>query len=309
MGATWSVKVVTLGSMPAHARAEIDRAIRDDLALVNRRMSTWDPDSELSRFNASASVAPVAISRETFDVLQGAVEINRLTGGAFDITLAPLVDAWGFGAVAAPSSPDEATLAGLREAVGANLLELDEAGPTARKKDPRVRCDVSAIAPGYAADRLAALLAARGYGDFLVDVGGELVARGRNDRGTPWQVAIERPQVDGRAIERTVSLRDLAIATSGDYRKYHEVDGRRVAHVVDPRTARPIEHRLASASVVHGDAMRADALATAMMVLGPDEGLALAEREHLAVLFLVRNAAGGFDERASSRFAAVTGSN
>jgi thiamine biosynthesis lipoprotein len=140
----------------------------------------------------------------------------------------------------------------------------------------------------------------------VTQVGGELRARGRNDAGEPWQIAVERPQTEGRVVERMVSLTDLAIATSGDYRNYYEVDGERVAHILDPRTGRPIRHRLASVTVVDELAVRADALSTAIMVLGPDDGLALAQQIDLAALLIVRDDAGGFMQRTTARFDALT---
>jgi thiamine biosynthesis lipoprotein len=164
---------------------------------------------------------------------------------------------------------------------------------------------VSAVAPGYAADRLWAQLAERGFTDFLVDVGGELRTRGRNERGEPWRIAIDRPEPGGDAVQRTVSISNLAITTSGDYRKYREVDGLRVTHILDPRTGRPIAHRLASVTVIDELAVRADGLATALMVLGTGEGLALAEKLKLAALFIERTG-DGFSERATRRFEEMT---
>jgi FAD:protein FMN transferase len=179
---------------------------------------------------------------------------------------------------------------------------------TVRKLRPGIVCEFSALAPGYAADRLAAILMERGVTDFLVDVGGEFRARGRNDADMPWQIAVERPLEQGRMIERVVPVSDGAIATSGDYRNYHEVDGVRVAHILDPRTGRPVRHRLASVTVITDLAVRADALSTALMVLGPEEGYALAESLDLAVLFIMRAADGdGFQSRSTPRFEALAG--
>jgi thiamine biosynthesis lipoprotein len=169
-----------------------------------------------------------------------------------------------------------------------------------------VQCDLSSIVPGYAADRLSRELTDRGFTDFLVDVGGEVLARGRNKAGAPWQVAIERPQLHGDAIQRLVPISNLAITTAGDYRKYREVDGQRVAHILDPRTGRPLTHRLASVTVIDELAVRADAFDTALMVLGTDEGLALATKLNLAALFIER-AGDGFSERATPRFDAIAG--
>lgn len=308
MGTTWSVRLVAGASGPAGAEIEeLREALSADLARVNALLSTWDPESELSRFNRSVSLDPFPVSAETFEVFRWAQALSAETGGAFDVTVGPLVDAWGFGAQEdAQAVPDEGTIARLREKSGMHLLTLDPEGQWIQKAHPAVRGDVSAIAPGYAADRLAALLTDRGFADFLVDVGGELVARGRNENGATWRVAVERPGgTSARSIERVVPLTDAAIATSGDYRNYHEIDGVRVAHILDPRTGRPIAHRLASVTVIDRLAVRADALATALMVLGPDEGLALADRLDLAALLLVRRADGGFDARTSRRFDSV----
>jgi thiamine biosynthesis lipoprotein len=308
MGASWAVTLVTgAQALDASESEAVRAAITEDLARVNALMSTWDAGSELSRFNRSPSLEPFPVAPETFEVLRWAETIAAETGGAFDITVGPLVNAWGFGVQDDPEArPDEDEIARARGDTGMHLLELDPDGQWVRKRRPDVQCDVSALVPGYAADRIAALLALRGFSNFLVDVGGELVARGRTEDGVPWRVAVERPGASsGRVIERVVSLSDAAVATSGDYRNYHEVDGERVAHILDPRTGRPIRHQLASATVVDSRAVRADALATALMVLGPDEGLALAERLDVAALLLVRRPDGGFDTRASARFDAL----
>ena len=270
-------------------------------------MSTWDAESELSRFNRSTSLEPFTVSPETFEVFRWSLDLGVLTGGALDVTVAPLIDAWGFGPGGRRDGPPGADeIARLRDAVGSRHLELDAAALTVRKARPDVRCDFSALAAGYAADRIWTRLAEQGLTDFLIDMGGELRARGRNDADDPWQIAIERPQARGRLVERMVPISDLAIATSGDYRNYYEVDGERIAHILDPQTGRPIRHRLASVTVIDALAVRADALATALMVLGPDDGFAFAEQVELAALFIVRDDAGGFTERATPRFDALT---
>lgn len=308
MGTTWSVKVVPGDHPLAPADSKgVDRRIRDDLARINLLMSTWDPESELSRFNRFGETEPFPVAAETFEVFRWSIQMAELTEGALDVTVAPLVEAWGFGAAPEEGSPpDPATLARLQEATGVHHLELDPDGRWVRKLRPDVQVDFSSIAPGYAADLVAGMLADEfGFTDFLVDVGGELVARGRNDEGQPWQVAIERPDRKGRSRARIVPVTDAAIATSGDYRNYREVDGERVSHIVDPRAARPVTHGLASVTVIDRLAVRADALATGLMVLGPEEGMALARRLDLPVLLLVRDAQGGFEEQMSPRFEAL----
>ncbi|MGE3508028.1 MAG: FAD:protein FMN transferase [Vicinamibacterales bacterium] len=304
MGSSWSVKLVPRArELPASEREAIDRQIRDLLTRIEGLMSTYDPASELSRFNESRSVEPFPVAPETFEVFAWAARLSADTGGALDVTVLPIVRAWGFGpaadTVAVP--PDDATLARLREFTGMNLLELDPNGTWIRKRKPEVECDFSALAPGYAADRIAGLLEARGLANFLIDVGGELVARGRNADGLLWRVAIERPEERARQVARVIPLENRAVATSGSYRNYREMNGRRVAHVIDPRTARAVDHRLASVTVVAASCVKADALATALLVLGPDEGVALAERLELAALFLIRTD-HGTEERTTRQF-------
>lgn len=308
MGTTWSVKLVSgSGGLAAADVTAIDREIRQHLTALEGLMSTWDPDSELSRFNRYREREPFRVSADTFAVFKWAVSLAGETGGALDVTVLPLVHAWGFGAGgdAGGAVPEASTLARLLESTGVRHLELDPDGQWVRKRRVELECDLSALAPGYAADRLAERLDQRGLAGFLIDVGGELVARGRGADGSPWRIAVERAEAARGRAARVVLLEDVAIATSGDYRNFREVNGVRLSHIIDPRTAHPVRHRLASVTVVEASCLRADALATALMVLGPDEGLALARRLNLAVLLLVRNDHAGFDERTTPRFDAL----
>jgi thiamine biosynthesis lipoprotein len=308
MGTTWSARLDSRGRTRqdlTQARAVIERS----LARVNDLMSTWKEDSELSRFNRHASAEPFPLSAETLEVLKLAKQVGRQSGGAFDVTVKPLVAAWGFGAGArAPGrGPDAAELAALRERVGLDLLELDAAGSTLRKRRSDVECDLSAIAKGFAVDQVVEALLALGWDAFLVEVGGEVAARGERPAGGPWRVGIERPDSAGRAVHARLLLRDGAMATSGDYRNYYEQDGRRLAHLIDPRSGRPVQHTLASVSVVHPRAVLADAWATALSVLGPEAGFAMARREGLAAYFLLRLPEGGFESRATPAYLALPG--
>ena len=303
MGGTFSVKVVTpKDELETPGLHDVDRALRSTLDRIEGLMSTWDRDSELSRFNRSTSLEAFAVSPETFEVFKWSMDVGMLTGGALDVTVGPLVDAWGFGPDGPRNPlPTDQEIARLREATGLDRIELNPAALTVRKTRPDVRCDLSSVVPGYAADRLSTELSTRGFTDFLVDVGGEVLARGRNQAGAPWQVAIARPVLHGDAIQRLVPISDLAITTAGDYRKYREVDGQRITHILDPRTGRPLTHRLASVTVIDALAVRADAFDTALMVLGMDEGFALARKLNLAALFIERTG-DGFTERATPRF-------
>ena len=212
MGGTFSVKVVTpKDELETPGLHDVDRVLRSTLDRIEGLMSTWDRDSELSRFNRSTSLEPFAASPETFDVFKWSIDVGILTGGALDVTIGPLVDAWGFG----PSGPRKTVppneeIARLREATGAGRLELNPKTLTVRKTRPEVQCDLSSVVPGYAADRLSVELEKRGFTDFLVDVGGEVLTRGRNETGAPWQIAIERPELRGDArSENPSSVRSM----------------------------------------------------------------------------------------------------
>jgi thiamine biosynthesis lipoprotein len=307
MGTTYSVKVVAPGLSPA-ARARLHGAIRSELAQVNALMSTYDPESELSRFNVFESAQPFGVSADTVAVLSAAREVSELTRGAFDVTVAPLVRAWGFGATeVAPGEPSAADLDRLRAIVGYRLLEIDPASARLSKTVPATTCDLSAIAKGWAVDQVAELLLERGHADFFVEIGGDLRAHGRRHDGRSWRAGIERPRVGKRSVFRVVELQDLAMATSGDYRNYYEKNGKRFSHIIDPRSGRPVSHRLASVTVLHADAMRADALATGLAVLGARAGAELAEREKLAAYFIEYRSGGGFLSTATPAFAALAG--
>lgn len=310
MGTTWAVKV----RAPEASAGEISRlreAIRGRLDLIDSLMSSYHSESEISRFNRFASTEPFPLSQATLEVLALAQEVSELSGGAFDVTVGPLVSAWGFGVAstgaseAPPPAPTAGELASVRERVGYGLLDLELATGRISKAHPEVECDLSAIAKGYAVDQLVAALRDLGYRDFLVEVGGELAARGRRPDGTRWRVAIERPDALGRSIYAVVGLEDQAMATSGDYRNFYQRDGVRLSHLIDPRVGRPIAHRLASVSVVDPSAARADALATALSVLGPVDGPALAEREGIPAYFILRAEAGETENLATSGFAGL----
>lgn len=299
MGTLFSVKVVA--PLDGAAAEILAGAVQAELDAINDAMSTYRADSELSRFNASEGDGVFPLTDATLDVLRVAMEVFEETGGAFDITVGPLVNAWGFGAETPETPPDEAALARLRQRVGSGLLVLEGGG--ARKLRPDVYCDLSAVAKGYAVDRVAMLLDARGYTRYMVEVGGEIRVRGVNASGLPWKLGVEKPDSGGRAVQQVISLTDRAMATSGDYRNYVELRGKRLSHLIDPRTGRPVDHALASVTVLHESCARADAYATALMVLGPNEGMALAERLGLAVFMLVRDGTE-FRELSSASFTA-----
>ena len=305
MGSRYSVRVVMAGGDEA-ANDQVRAAIDRELALVDRLFSGWNPSSEISRLNAHAATEPFAVSKETLQALELGRRASELSGGAFDVTVFPLVEAWGFGPGGGTrTTPSEETLLALRARVGYRMLQLDPARSTVTKARPDVACDVSALGDGWTADRVADALKGLGHPDVLVDIAGEVAARGRRADGGAWRVAVEWP--DG-AREHTLvlELADAAVATSGDYRKaWTDEHGRRVSHILDPRTGQPIGHDLASVTVVDRDGAWADALATALMVLGPDAGRSLAVRERLAARFVERRKDGSFAEWSTPAFEGV----
>lgn len=309
MGTEYAVKVVfEEGRRPAAAEVEeIRKIVAEALDAIDRAMSTYRPDSELSRLNAHGAGEPFRLSPETFEVLALSLRVSEETGGAFDPTVGPLVDLWGFGPEARRGAPDERALAEARERVGWRKLALSEADRTVVKSRADVACDLSAVAKGYAVDRVSEALAARGFRDHIVEVGGEVRASGLNARREPWRVAVEKPLGFVREIGRIVPLSDLSVATSGGYRNYFEEGGRTYVHIIDPRTGRPVEGALASASVFHRRCAVADAYATAMIVLGPLEGFRLAAELDLPALFIVKAPGGGFEGRTTPAFDGLFG--
>lgn len=267
-------------------RERIGALIDEQLDRVVRLMSSYDTSSQVSRFNRHPSNAPFAVDPEVVEVLALAREVSERSEGAFDVTVTPLVEAWGFGGSdLVESLPDQARLAELLSYVGYRGLTFDRAAATVAKSDPRMRIDVSGIAQGYASDVVAAALADMGLTAFLVDVGGEIRAAGSRRSGRPWRVGIESPDGDA-PVWGTVELGNEGVATSGDYRNWFEEGGVRYAHIIDPRSGRPIRMVGASVTVVHESAALADAWATALCVLGPDVGFEVAVREGLAAAFI-----------------------
>ncbi len=290
MGAHWSVKYLAPPTSPtnAPAKAEVTRALQALLDRIEGQMSTWRNDTDLARFNASRRSDWFPVPRETALVVTEAQRISRLTEGAFDVTVEPLVRLWGFGPRGRPGAvPSVEAIQEVRTKIGWRQLEV-RSDPSALKKTlPELSVDLSALAPGFAADEVGRWLESRSITNYLTDVGGELRARGRDPRGRPWRVGIEQPLADRREIGSVLALDNLSLATSGDYRNFFEKAGRRYAHILDPRTGRPTAH-VASVSIAHPSAMTADALTTALMVLGAEPGMKLAREQGWPARFVVR---------------------
>lgn len=280
----------------------LQKRIEDTLESVEQMMSTYRIESEISRFNASTTNDWVVVSSAFCVSVEEALDLGALTGGAFDITIGPLVNLWGFGPgdyIDAPPAPERIAAAQAR--VGYQHLETDCRRPAIRKAIPDLELDMSAFGKGYAVDRVAELLDSMGFANYLVEVGGELRLRGANVEGRRWAVGIEVPLPGRRQPHTVLRVTDTAVATSGDYRNFFEHGGKLYSHTIDTRTGMPVTHSLASVTVIDPNCARADALATALLVLGPDDGTALAMREDLAVLFLLRDG-DAIEQRASPAY-------
>ncbi len=288
MGTGWSVSF--LPTPEASSPVAIKRLIQQRLDLLNRLLSSYDPDSEISRFNTQHSRNWFAISPETAQVIELSQQISRFTAGAFDISVGPLVDLWGFGA--APRSeqlPSAEQVQQQLAQVGYQNLELRLDPPAIRKLVPQLRIDLSAVAKGYAVDSLQALLEAQGIRSYVLEIGGELQLSGRRHDGSPWRIAIEKPQDGLSEVAGVFRLTATALATSGIYRNYYVVDGQRYVHTIDPVSGRPVQHKLASVTLLDPSCARADALATALMVMGEERARQFVEKHRLAAFFLVHS--------------------
>ncbi|MCB9890180.1 MAG: FAD:protein FMN transferase [Planctomycetes bacterium] len=301
MGTTWEVLLPrpvfdakpTAGTNIQEPEGALQQRIQDELDAVNAEMSTYMQGSELSRFNASTATDWVTVSPSLVHVVQTAQSVYDKSHGALDVTVAPLVDLWGFGPAkkrAAP--PSDAEIEAARAAVDAKQLDARTDPPALRKRTPKLHVDLSSTAKGHGVDRVGAVLDHLGFAAWWVEVGGEVRVRGKKAPNTPWRVAIELPgSTSTRSSERTIDLKELAVASSGDYRNFFVHEGQAYHHIIDPRTGRPPKQSVAQASVFANDCETADAWATALIVLGERDALAIAEAENLAVLLLVRDPA------------------
>jgi len=300
MGTTYSVKLVAPDENIN--RIDLGEKLQARLIDINGSMSTYDTNSELSLFNAAGSTDWISVSAELCNVISSALSLSSHTDGAFDITVGPLVNLWGFGpegVVSTPPADDQISAARLR--VGFEKVHTDCGVPAMKKDQTDIYVDLSAFAKGYAVDQSAELLEANDVSNYLVEIGGELRVRGHNAAGKPWAIAVEKPLDDTREVQSVMNLTNSAVATSGDYRNFFEHDGKRYSHTIDPRSGRPVTHAAAAVTVVSDSAADADALATALLVLGPDAGLKFAASQGIAANFLVRTSSG-IEQRTTARF-------
>jgi thiamine biosynthesis lipoprotein len=293
MGTSYHVKVVgASASDEPSLRAEIESALSD----IDRRLSTYRQDSEISRFNRTPAGQWLRVSPATAEIVAAAKQFTVESNGALDVTVGLLVRLWHFGpdALTAAKSPADLVpptdleIDKARAQIGHEKLDVRLDPPALRKQVAGLEIDLSSIGEGHAIDRIVDILSQRGYQNFLVELGGEVRVRGHNPNGRPWRVAVQRPSDDSNRTYAFIELQNAAVATSGDYRRYFEFDGQRYSHIIDPRTSRPIAHNLAAVTVAADTALEADVWDTALLVLGPERGYRYAVERKLAALFISR---------------------
>ncbi|MFT6404361.1 MAG: thiamine biosynthesis lipoprotein [Marinomonas primoryensis] len=297
MGTTYTVKFYTTENVkkPSDLKVGVDAA----LVRVNKLMSTYDPNSELSVFNKLPENQFSNISEDMAYVIDKALLISEMSGGEYDITIGPLVNLWGFGPGKREDKvPSQVLIDEAKSRVGYHYLKLDGRRLT---KEKNIYVDLSSIAKGYGVDMVAQVLQSKGVQSYLIEVGGEILSKGVKADGESWKVAIESPAGGHEIVERILSVTDVAVATSGDYRNYFEKNGVRYSHTISPKTGRPITHRLVSVTVVDKTTTMADGLATAITVLGPEKGFEFAQKNGIAAYLLIKTDFG-FEERPSDAF-------
>lgn len=304
MGTGYTLRFYASDDFSESQTLALFKRVEEELALVNRQMSTYDPESELSRFNAYGKSDWFEVSGDLAEVVELANKVSTKTLGAFDVTVGPLVDLWGFGPDGRPKKvPDAAEVQSALELVGYETVASRSSPAGLHKQNPKTRVDLSAIAKGHGVDRVCDLFEAAGIESYFVEIGGEVRTRGSKPDGEPWRVGIQNPTVEKvDAPLRILELKDLALATSGNYRNFYFRGGKFYSHTIDPSTGYPVRDRIVSASVVARECALADAAATAMMTLGVQRGLEVAEKESWAVFLITLSENGQMMLAASSEF-------
>jgi thiamine biosynthesis lipoprotein len=298
MGTTYSVKIVEPEKSPRllYLNTKIDSVLAD----INDKMSTYIPNSELSKFNKSIRTEWVSISADLAEVINTSLKISEESNGSFDITVGPLVNLWGFGPQKNDLEiPTKEEIDSLLKIIGYNFIELDRYNLKLRKTIPDIYCDLSAIAKGYGVDKVGLFLESIGLNEYMVEIGGEVRTKGKNKNNERWTIGISTPSSNG--LQKILGISDLSVATSGDYFNYYEVDGVRYSHTIDPKTGKPITHKLASVTVIHEKCEYADGYATAIDVLGPEAGYEFALKMELPIFMILREN-NGFVEKMNPQF-------
>ncbi|MEI6177699.1 MAG: FAD:protein FMN transferase [Verrucomicrobiota bacterium] len=311
MGSDYTVKIVD-GKLTEQQVTALKTEIEKTLVEVNRQMSNYQPDSELSRFNRAPEKTPFKISADFSRVTRFALELSRQSDGAFDPTLGSLINLWGFGEKTGEKTvPDAATLSGAMAKIGWKHLTIGENGELT-KDIPGLAMDLGAVAKGFGVDRMIEVLRTHGLENLYASIAGEVRVLGHNPRGTKWMLGVTVPVDHWREnnpMATMLSISNQALSTSGDYQKFFvDASGRRLCHIIDARTGIPVQHNLASVTIVGPDSMTADGLSTSVFVLGPEAGMKWIEsREDAAALFILREKDGSFRQVASSKFEKLTG--
>ena len=297
MGTTWSVKVISGAFTSADKLRE---GIQAQLDLVNHLMSNWDPESEVSQFNKSPAGC-YDISSDTHKVVEVSLQLSELTDGLFDVTVSPLIELWGFGtAFTADQIPQPDEIADALARTSHDYLALTQNQWCKSIDDLAV--NLSATAKGYGVDKVAEYLQAEGLDSWLVEVGGELRASGHNAEGNAWRVGIEKPAENSSQtlVQGVIEITDAAVATSGDYRNFFEKDGQIYSHVIDPRSGYPVPHVVASVTVIHETTLWADGWATAMLAMGPETGMAMANALDIKVFMVIRDGESFYQQQSAA---------
>jgi thiamine biosynthesis lipoprotein len=291
MGTSYHITLITTQKNQDKQSAlqlDIDNLLKD----INHKMSTYQSDSEISQFNATPSLEWIPISQDFYNVVDSALLISNLSRGYFDITISPLVNLWGFGPKIKINTPKNDDIKEAMSHIGYQKLGTQKETNSLKKADPLLTIDLSSIAKGYAVDKVSDYLSSKSIANHLVEIGGEVKAKGKNLSNKKWRIAIENPDADSRAVNSLLELDNTAVATSGDYRNYYVENNERQSHIIDPKTGYPIKHKLASVTVVNPSTMLADAWATTLMVLGEAKGKELVIEQGLSVQMIIRNGNG-----------------
>jgi len=303
MGTWWHVTI--MDPLTELEKKALLSEINTELNSINKQMSTYLSDSEISRFNQLRSTEAFPVSPAVFDVVSTAQDLSKKTRGSFDITIAPLVNLWGFGPDMKFKPPSDEAITQLKPLVGYQNLSLDEASHALIKGIPQLSIDLSAIAKGYAVDNIALQLEQQQINNYLVEIGGELRVKGKNPENKTWRIAIEAPDAKQRTAQKIIPLHNIAVATSGDYHNYYENNGQRYSHTINPKTGKPVTHNLASVTVLHPSSMYADGIATALMVMGEKQSATYARKHNLAIYMIIRTK-DGFKTWQSAAFTQLT---
>lgn len=286
-GSTYTVKYVSNGEA---SREELQKQTEEILDEVDRQMSTYRADSVIETFNELPAGSCMAVPDGVRELIQAGERLSEESNGAFDLTIEPLLNLWGFGPKGEGERvPTAEQISETQQNVGYRHLRIEGEQLC---KDAAVEVDFNSIAAGYSVDAVAARLKQSGIDSFLVEITGELIAVGRKPDGSPWRIAIEAPHDNERVAQRVIDLDGYGVSTSGDYRNFFEENGKRYSHTIDPRKGAPIDHQLAAVTVFDRSTLRADGLSTVLMVMGQDVGLAYAQEHGIAAFFVIREGQG-----------------